>query len=66
MRVDFPEWEMSKYESKPISEPALDLLDRPVCRPRVGALVVPVLHECDRRAALAASRMVALMIDRDG
>jgi hypothetical protein len=65
MRMDLPEWEMSKYESKPIAELALDLLDRPVRRTRIWALVVPILHERDRRAAFAASGMVALLIDGD-
>jgi hypothetical protein len=65
MRMDLAEWEMSKYESKPISELALDLLDRPVRRSRVWALVVAVLHERDCWASLAASGMVAVLIDGD-
>jgi hypothetical protein len=65
MWMDLAEWEMPKYESKPISELALDLLDRPVCRSRIWALVVAILHERDRRAPLAASGMVTLLIDGD-
>jgi hypothetical protein len=65
VRMNLAEWEMSKYESKPISELALDLLDRPVRRSGIWALVVPILHERDRRAPLAASGMVTPLIDGD-
>jgi hypothetical protein len=55
-----------KHESKPISKLALNLLDGPVCGSRIRALVVPILHERDGRAPLAASRVVAVLIDGDG
>jgi hypothetical protein len=66
VRMDLSKREVSKHEPNPISKLALDLLDGPVCGSRIRALVVPILHERDRRVPRAASRVVAVQIDGDG
>ena len=62
MRVAIGQRQVAEHEAQPVAHPSRQLPDGGLGRAAVGALVVAVLHERDRRVP-AAEHVVALGID---